>query len=91
MWYSHLFKNFPHFVVIHTVKGFGIVKSNPMSKETQLRGCRRAERSYSTFKVRRGDHEEITFVQGKEQRLRFVGASAKRYPSAKVTESQVSW
>ena len=25
VWYSHLFKNFPHFVVIHTVKGFGIV------------------------------------------------------------------
>ena len=25
-WYSHLFKNFPQFVVIHTVKGFGIVK-----------------------------------------------------------------
>ena len=24
-WYSHLFKNFPHFVVIHTVKGFGVV------------------------------------------------------------------
>ena len=24
-WYSHLFKNFPHFVVTHTVKGFGIV------------------------------------------------------------------
>ena len=24
-WYSHLFKNFPWFVVIHTVKGFGIV------------------------------------------------------------------
>ena len=23
--YSHLFKCFPHFVVIHTVKGFGIV------------------------------------------------------------------
>ena len=23
--YSHLFKNFPRFVVIHTVKGFGIV------------------------------------------------------------------
>ena len=25
IWYSHLFKNFPHFVVIHIVKGFGIV------------------------------------------------------------------
>ena len=25
VWYSHLFKNFPQFVVIHTVKSFGIV------------------------------------------------------------------
>jgi len=25
VWYSHLFQNFPEFVVIHTVKGFGIV------------------------------------------------------------------
>ena len=25
VWYSHLFKNFPRFVVIHTVKGFSVV------------------------------------------------------------------
>ena len=25
VWYSHLFKNLPQFVVIHRVKGFGIV------------------------------------------------------------------
>ena len=25
VWYSHLFQNFPQIVVIHTVKGFGIV------------------------------------------------------------------
>ena len=25
VWYSHLFRNFPQFVVIHTVKGFGVV------------------------------------------------------------------
>ena len=25
VWYFHLFKNFPEFVVIHTVKDFGIV------------------------------------------------------------------
>ena len=25
VWYSHLFQNFPEFVVIHTVKGFGMV------------------------------------------------------------------
>ena len=25
VWYFHLFKDFPQFIVIHTVKGFGIV------------------------------------------------------------------
>ena len=25
LWYSHLFENFPQFIVIHTVKGFGMV------------------------------------------------------------------
>ena len=25
VWYSHLLKNFPQFIVINTVKGFGIV------------------------------------------------------------------
>ena len=25
VWYSHLFQNFPQFVVIHTVKDFGVV------------------------------------------------------------------
>ena len=27
VWYSHLFKNFPQFVMIHTVRGFGIVNT----------------------------------------------------------------
>ena len=25
VWYTHLFQNVPQFIVIHTVKGFGIV------------------------------------------------------------------
>ena len=25
VWYSHLFKNYPQFVVVHTVKGFSVV------------------------------------------------------------------
>ena len=25
VWYSHLFQNFPQFIAIHTVKGFGVV------------------------------------------------------------------
>ena len=30
LWYSHLFQNFPHFIVIHIVKGFGIVNKAEM-------------------------------------------------------------
>ena len=25
VWYSHLFKSFPEFVMVHTLKGFGVV------------------------------------------------------------------
>ena len=46
-----------------------------MSKERWLHGRRRAERSYSTFKVRSGGSEEIPLVQGKEQQLHFAGAA----------------
>ena len=28
VWYSHILKNFPQFVVIHTVKGFGVVNNH---------------------------------------------------------------
>ena len=31
VWYSHLFQNFPQFIVIHTVKGFGIVNEAEIS------------------------------------------------------------
>ena len=55
-----------------------------MSKEWQLYGQRRAERSYSMFKVRRGGGEKIPLIQGKEQWLRFAGAAVKRYPTPKV-------
>ena len=66
-------------------------RSNPTSKEQWLCGRRRAERSYSTFKVRRGGSEEIPLVQGKEQQLCFAGAAVKRYPMSKVRETQVRW
>ena len=52
-------------------------------------GRRRAERSYSTFKVRRGGCEEIPLVKGKEQQLHFAGAAVKRYPMSQVREIQV--
>ena len=51
---------------------------------------RRAERSYSMFKVRRSSSEEIPLVQSKEQWLRFAGAAMKRYPTSKLRETQVN-
>ena len=64
-------------------------RSYHTSEEQRLRWCRRAERSYSTFKVRRGGREEISLIQGKEQRLHFAGAAVKRYPMSKVRETPV--
>ena len=71
--------------------GAAAKRSYPTSKEQWLRGHRRAERSYSMSKVRRGSCEEIPLVQGKEQRLRFAGAAMKRYPTSKVRETQIRW
>ena len=45
------------------------MKRYPTSKKGWLGGCRRTERSYSMFKVRRGDCEEIPLAQGEEQQL----------------------
>ena len=64
-------------------------RSNPMPKEQRLHRHRRAEKSYSMFKVRRGSHEEIPLIQGKEHWLCFAGAAVKRYPASKVRETQV--
>ena len=36
VWYSHLFQNFPQFVVIHTVKGFGIVNKTEIDVFLEL-------------------------------------------------------
>ena len=65
-------------------------RSNPTSKEWRLCRCRKAERSYSAFKVRRGSHEEILLLQGKEQWFHFAGA-VKRYHTSKVRKTQLRW
>ena len=31
VWHPHLFQNFPQFIVIHTVKGFGVVNKAEIS------------------------------------------------------------
>ena len=59
---------------VSEVRG-GAGRSNPTSKERWLRGYRRAERSYSTFKVRRGGSEEIPLVRGKRNPSNMVGVA----------------
>ena len=36
VWYSHFLKNFPQFIVIHTVKGFGTVNKAEIGVFLQL-------------------------------------------------------
>ena len=36
VWHSHLLKNFPQFIVIHTVKGFGIVSKAEVDVSLEL-------------------------------------------------------
>ena len=37
--YSHLFQNFPQFIVIHTIKGFGIVNKAEIDVFLELSCC----------------------------------------------------
>ena len=71
--------------------GYSISSKGFLSKEQLLHGCRRAKRSYSAFKVRRGGCEKIPLVQRKEQWLHFAGAAVKRHPTSEVRETQVRW
>ena len=59
----------------HPRSGVVAKRSYPMSKERGMHGCRRAKRSYSTFKVRRGGREEIPLVQGKRNPTKKVGVA----------------
>ena len=43
----------------------------------------------SHIEGQKGGDEEISLVQGKEQRLSFAGAAVKSYPMSKVREDQV--
>ena len=39
VWYSHLFKNFPQFVVIHTIKSFSVVNNTEVDVFLEFSSC----------------------------------------------------
>ena len=44
-----------------------------------------AERSYPTPKARGRGQEELPYILGQRQQLRFAGAAVKRYPMSRET------
>ena len=63
--------------------------ATPRPRSSGCVGTRGPRGATPRFKVRRGGHEEISPVQGKEQQLCFAGEAVKRYPTSKETETQV--
>ena len=120
VWYSHLFQNFPQFIVIYTVKGFGIVNKaeidvfmelscffhDPADVGNLISGSSAFSKTSLNIKeftvhvllnpgFENFEHYFtsmwILLIQGKEQRLCFAGGAMKRYPMAKVRETQARW
>ena len=58
--------------------GVAAQRNCPTSKERQLHGCRRAEKSYFHVQGQEGRPEKIPLVRGEGQRLCFAGAAVKR-------------
>ena len=107
VWYSHLFKNFPQFVVIHTVKGFGIVNKAEIDVFLELRGA--AKRSYPQLKDRaetestrmwwrRRGWEELSHIRGQGQWPRWAtphprsgGATSSKVRSSSYALLEQPW
>ena len=73
-WFA-LESNRDHSVIFEIASKYWAERSNLTSKEWWMHGRRRAERSYSTFKVRRGSCEEISLIQGKRNPSKAIGVA----------------
>ena len=62
VWYSHLFQNFPQFIVIHTVKGFGIVNKAEIDVFLELSCFCNIQGKYKLFIVGNNVGQLIRYV-----------------------------
>ena len=76
VWYSHLLKNFPPFVVIHTVKGFGIVKKEEVDVFLEF-SCFFDDPVSTSVIFRLSCVSESSRYLGKTQRLRPISPSMR--------------
>ena len=66
-----------------------LLKINQNNNRRGISGSRRAQRSYSMFKVRRGSHEEVPLVQGKRNPSKMVGV-ARGHQEGRHTETIIT-
>ena len=73
-WYSHLFQNFPQFIVIHIVKGFGIAIDCGLDHELLIAKFRlKLKKAGKTNRPFRCDLNQIPYDYTVEVRNRFKG------------------
>ena len=74
VWYSHLFQNFPQFIVVHTVKGFGIVNKAEIDHELLITKFRlKLKKVGKTARPFRYDLNQIPYDYTVEVRNKFKG------------------
>ena len=62
VWYSHLLKNFPQFVVIHTVKGFGIVNKTEILYAEYITWNAKLDESQAGIKTSRRNINNLRYA-----------------------------
>ena len=62
VWYSHLFQNFPQFIVIHTVKDFGIVNKAEIEFFWNSLAFSLGPSNYSVIKLKGNKKVQITDI-----------------------------
>ena len=80
VWYSHLFQNFPQFIVIHTVKGLGIVSKAEIDVFLELSPFSQG------FKIA----DLIAYINDNFQMFKLVLEKAEE-PEIKLATSSGSW
>ena len=65
VWYSHLFQNFPQFLVIHTVKGFGTVNKAEIDEELE-------ELVLDIVSIKNHHHNHLKQGRMKNKKLEFI-------------------
>ena len=84
VWYSHLFENFPQFIVIHTVEGVGIVNTAEIDIFLEL-SCFFNDPADVGNLI--SGSSAFSKTRGVTPRPRLRVAAERRYPMSKVRSS----